>query len=1530
MNIKKQKAKRLLALVLSFCMLIPIAGSLVFAASAESESGLCEHHTEHTQECGYQEGAEGQSCTFVCEICDDKAEPSAVEVQAFSELPQEIKMQEVQAGTSLEEISLPSQLTFTDGNGETATMSGINWQSFPQFNGESSGDYEFSLILPQGYVLQEGVTPPTIRVAVTEGTAEMLNAGNVYEVDNEETLAQALKQIEASDAAAATLVLRADINTASFAGIEGKEITVTSADDCDKEKGYTFSIAKELAGDVTLDHVYVKTSENFAGVFANGHKFETTEQFQGVIYHLYGGGSAHHDVIGSSQIIIRGGMVNWLYGGGLDSNVTGDVQITIDGANADVQNLFGGGRAQDSDQGRVHGNITIDFRQGKTRSAFGGGENRYTEITNKNTEPASVSGTVTFNMGYEGAPEASIWPGTATFSYGGSYHSTVGNVVLNISDGVTTESDAGDRDIYACGYSDTVRGTVRVNVFGSPDILGGYIYAGGNTEAGIEYAQSSVQILNENNDEYAVRITYDVPKELESAPTRHGINLGSKSTIPTTINGNALIELKSGNMDFLVLDNEAANYLTVNGNTEIRIGEGRVAQVQGNKQEYDSKETTYTTTVELSGESEIGYFYRFDEAALIEGAQVLVDATEFTQFNDLQKPFFSVNNLFVGKNASLITQNNDQARIMNSVVLEGTWEQRYCSGKAFEEDADRANADLRIGGSIDIDGGTLISRGTTHVYNNLRADGGTLVFVKPAIISMTDSDKGRVFSVDETKIYLPVIGKGDTFYPAENNLIRLAIGEKATGTADVYLFEGDDYLTSATITDGHIGQNYINAQREQSDAIFTLIAEDGYYFKRVDDSKTAGTTAYDMWQIDKQQKQQWYYEVYYEYIDPDTNVSEWTLCEAGHGGWEFPNKTVTISSESFDGEDLGWEDITGEQNEKLGIHYVYDENYGPHRLSALCEATKDNPLKIYYRAALNDVVYEYEGNVPDGADALLPKTEKKAYYSSVRVADDVKLDGYEFSGWTVKSPDYTEVENGAFFMPNETVTLVGSWTKMEEPLTITLTPQDMIAYTGGDSMSGDTFPSARYKVEVEDGVDLSKVSFEVNGTSNTLPAGTTSGDIVVLPWLDETFTLQESAAMTFSTAINDAVAGEYEIGVDISDVDVSDESGTTMKLEVNPGTLTVRNVSAPQAVITGALDVAKPVVSDPAQVNTEDGIAMALIPENAAFYTNGKAELGLLGKSDTGSAQIALLFDDLLMGEQGEDTKQLLMDRAAAAGHVLSEDNVQFKYLDLINENDGNAWVSTDDGTKITIYWPLPQGVSAEDISVEVLHFKGLHREYRGDIADQVANCEVDVISARIEGNNVVFELEGNQSAGSFSPFAIHWTKQGESTIPQPENKIDVTAEKVWKLDDGGSAVDHVTVMLRQNGKEYDTVELSEQNDWQYTWHGLSDRYLWTVEEVNVPSGFTVTIEQDAHHFTIINDDVAKSSENTDTSKDDDLQTGNTSKDDDLQTDNMSKDHDTQTGSTSNLLLWASLLTLSGTGVIAVSTIRKKRKHRLF
>ena len=122
--------------------------------------------------------------------------------------------------------------------------------------------------------------------------------------------------------------------------------------------------------------------------------------------------------------------------------------------------------------------------------------------------------------------------------------------------------------------------------------------------------------------------------------------------------------------------------------------------------------------------------------------------------------------------------------------------------------------------------------------------------------------------------------------------------------------------------------------------------------------------------------------------------------------------------------------------------------------------------------------------------------------------------------------------------------------------------------------------------------------------------------------------------------------------------------------------------------------------------------------------------------------------------------------------------------------------------------------------------------------------------NTKADGTDAAFtaETEVKQSLTVYAQWA---RKQIEK-----EDTISVTVKKVWKLNDGGTATDSVTVALYKNGNMDRTVVLSDANRWTYTWDDLSAKDAWTVEEPEVPNGFKAVVERKGSVFTITNDDI--------------------------------------------------------------------------
>ena len=87
---------------------------------------------------------------------------------------------------------------------------------------------------------------------------------------------------------------------------------------------------------------------------------------------------------------------------------------------------------------------------------------------------------------------------------------------------------------------------------------------------------------------------------------------------------------------------------------------------------------------------------------------------------------------------------------------------------------------------------------------------------------------------------------------------------------------------------------------------------------------------------------------------------------------------------------------------------------------------------------------------------------------------------------------------------------------------------------------------------------------------------------------------------------------------------------------------------------------------------------------------------------------------------------------------------------------------------------------------------------------------------------------------------------------------INIDVKKVWNTST--SNTNHtinipksITVELLLNDEVIDTITLSKENNWKYTWIDLEKSDMYTVREKNVPRGYTVTYQKEDNSFIITN-----------------------------------------------------------------------------
>ncbi len=318
-------------------------------------------------------------------------------------------------------------------------------------------------------------------------------------------------------------------------------------------------------------------------------------------------------------------------------------------------------------------------------------------------------------------------------------------------------------------------------------------------------------------------------------------------------------------------------------------------------------------------------------------------------------------------------------------------------------------------------------------------------------------------------------------------------------------------------------------------------------------------------------------------------------------------------------------------------------------------------------------------------------------------------------------------------------------------LCLTLRPADAEKYTGGTSGTGGHFVD-QYVV---DGQGNAYAIAELND----LLAGQTAR----VAYFDGS-----GAEIT-----DDTVPGTYEARIVIEGSSRSGEEavvtvgGERYTYALEPAELVIRSVSDSAEAERGDLNVDLLASTDAASVRAAlaeaAGGVVASLPAGTTVNFNGDADVPL---ADTSG--VTLLSDDLLPGpREGElvahAEEQLGME-------IGSADTYDFQYLDLVDEDQSNAWVSSSLGTDV--YWRIPEG--ADPSSVRVYHFAGLHRDYDADdaeVSDLIAASTVETVDIQVDGENGYVSFHVDESG--FSPFLMTWEQVSDpGTDPgtDPEN----------------------------------------------------------------------------------------------------------------------------------------------------------------
>lgn len=476
------------------------------------------------------------------------------------------------------------------------------------------------------------------------------------------------------------------------------------------------------------------------------------------------------------------------------------------------------------------------------------------------------------------------------------------------------------------------------------------------------------------------------------------------------------------------------------------------------------------------------------------------------------------------------------------------------------------------------------------------------------------------------------------------------------------------------------------------------------------------------------------------------------------------------------------------------------------------EDSNDNGVPDYQEKAITVNFNLKDGTTTDTTSFTLKPFPEKTDIKFGTAPAVTPPTGQEFVNWTLQSDPTESLGDKAYFtyktifeMTGGKETTVTFEANYQSSNAITITPADITIYMGGDGYEGTVtdeegdmagsgtkngFPEPGFTVTLPQSLkdaDMSKLflryeeadvvsytwKFEKYGEGNhniyrIVPVEGTASRPVRLEFKKGDLTITEDTFdvnLNLNQTLDMTVYGE---GID-QELVFFEYEGNQYDISVGIGKLTVRGTS--DQVQYGV-------------VNEEiaDG-APGLKAESGTTYVVNDSTVTVEDPSG-----IALLFDDVIETNTVEDVTNtdLLKKRADTyLGGADPDRQYEFKYLDLVDQNNGNAWVKAN-GT-LTVYWPLP--ANADPDTLQILHFADVDRSTEADdIADEISGCDVEKVTIKeVTGTHVVFEVTNS----SFSPFALVY----ETKTTPPQETVTVTFKVVngtWS--NGSSSNIEVTV----------------------------------------------------------------------------------------------------------------------------------------
>ena len=218
----------------------------------------------------------------------------------------------------------------------------------------------------------------------------------------------------------------------------------------------------------------------------------------------------------------------------------------------------------------------------------------------------------------------------------------------------------------------------------------------------------------------------------------------------------------------------------------------------------------------------------------------------------------------------------------------------------------------------------------------------------------------------------------------------------------------------------------------------------------------------------------------------------------------------------------------------------------------------------------------------------------------------------------------------------------------------------------------------------------------------------------------------------------DVYNGSFDAKYVSAEIKVGDKTYTYPVEKGNAAKLIVRaNINEKHADVVNSKD------------KIDSGDFAAVAKDDTTYYVNDK---NVQVEDTTG---VKLMVDDVI------DHEVLVNHLKENSNVSLPKGDVKFeqKYMDLVDTNNGDTYLTLGEGHEVTVYWPVPKDYN-EKGDAYIYHFDGVDRDYNtGNVIENIDNL-IPIKPELVTLNGTKY-FEFNTS--SFSPFVLAYSNGTDS-----------------------------------------------------------------------------------------------------------------------------------------------------------------------